>query len=307
MDNIKNILPSRVKMGLFSKNKSRDVIFLIPVSTPDEKLPRGKMRMLYCDAMGRVYTTLLDKTVYKLICEDIEKFEANNRCYATVGLEITSGTFAPVVVEISSDESWTLSHALEHALNTGVIPDVLLKNIAHIIKQGDIGYKKNGSNGNGNNKTEKSTIPGILDRLPYYLERDMEFSMPVYKAEHPYPLIILKSYSSGGSSSGNGQKLLVLDSDGDLAIIKIPFKVLDKAEKRLRHWADKNNRDACLIIYHEENGYSIDFIVISPAQRKALDVMVREYEETGEGRESLSVAAQRVVSRAQELVSCITD
>jgi hypothetical protein len=245
--------------------------------------------------------------VYKLICEDIERFESHNMCYATVGLEISTGTFVPVVVEISSDESWTLSHALEHALNSGVIPEVLLKNISHIIKQGDTGYKKNGSDGNGNSKTEKSTIPGILDRLPYYLERDMEFSMPVYKAEHPYPLIVLKSYSSGGSSSGNSQKLLVLDSDGDLAIGKIPFKVLDKAEKRLRHWAEKNNRDACLIIYHEEKGYSIDFIVISPAQRKALDVMVREYEETGTGRGSLSVAAQRVVSRAQELVSCVTD
>ncbi|HEY93321.1 MAG TPA: hypothetical protein G4O15_00085 [Dehalococcoidia bacterium] len=307
MDNIRNKLRSKVKMGLFSKNKSRDVIFLIPVNTPDEKLPRGKMRMLYCDAMGRVYTTLLDKTVYKLICEDIEKFEANNRCYATVGLELSTGTFAPVVVEISSDESWTLSHALEHALNNGIIPEILLKNIAHVIKLGDTGYQKNNSNGNGNNKTGKSPIPRILDRLPYYLERDMEFSMPVYKAEHPYPLIILKSYSSGGSSSGNGQKLLVLDSDGDLAIIKIPFKILDKAEKRLQHWAGKNSRDACLIIYHEEKGYSIDFIVISPAQRKALDVMVREYEETGSGRGSLSVAAQRVVSRAQELASCLID
>ena len=307
MDNIRKILLSKAKMGLFLTNKPKDVIFLIPVSTPDEKLPRGKIRMMYCDAMGKVYTTLLDKTVYKLICEDIEKFEGNNRCYATVGLEISAGTFAPVVVEISTEESWTLSHTLEHALTSGVIPEVLLKNIAHIIKLGDIGYKKNASSGNGNNKTEKSAMPGILDRLPYYLERDMEFSMPVYKAEHRYPLILLKSYASRGSSSGNGQKLLVLDSDGDLAIIKIPFKVLDKAEQRLRYWAEHNDRDACLIIYHEEKGYTIDFIIISPAQRKALDVMVREYEETGAGGGSLSVAAQRVVSRAQELASCIIE
>ena len=294
-------------MALFSKNKSKDVIFLIPVNTPDEKLPRGKMRMLYCDAMGRVYTTLLDNGVYKLIIEDIEKFEENNRCYATVGLEISPGTFAPVVVEISSDESWTLSHALQHALKSGVIPEVLLKNITHIIKQGNTHNRQNGSNGNGNNRTERSVMPGILDRLPYYLERDMEISMPVYKAEHPYPLIILKSYSSGRSSSGNGQKLLVLDSDGDLAIIKIPFKLLDKAEKRLHLWMEMNNRDACLVIYNEGQQYIIDFLVINPPQRKALDVMVREYEETGSGRGSLTVAAQRVVSRAQELASCIID
>ncbi|MFC1946778.1 hypothetical protein ACFLXY_02525 [Chloroflexota bacterium] len=296
-----------MKIRLFSDNKTRDVIFLIPVSTPDEKLPKGKIRMLYCDVMGKVYTTLLDNTVYKLIVEDIEKFEENNRCYATVGLEIGPGTYAPVVVEISSDESWTLSHALEHALNNGMIPEVLLKNIAHVIKFGEKGIKKNGSNDKGDSKKEKSMMPKVLDRLPYYLERDMEFSMPVYKAEHGYPLIILKSYLSGGSSSGNSQKLLILDSDGDLAIIKIPFTILNRAEKRLHNWAKHNNRDACLIIYHEENHYTINYIIISPAQKKALDVMAREFEETGSGRGSLAVAAKRVVRRAQELASCATD
>ena len=243
-------------------------------------------------------------TVYKLIVEDIEQFEDNNRCYATVGLEIGPGTYAPVVVEISSDESWTLSHALEHALNNVMIPEVLLKNIDHVIKLGEKGIKKNGSNDKSESKIQNATIPGILDRLPYYLERDMEFSMPVYKAEHCYPLIILKSYLPGGNSSGNDQKLLVLDSDGDLAITKIPFKILDKAEKRLRNWAKHNNRDACLIIYHEENHYTINYIVISPAQRRALNVVAREFEETASGRGSLSVTARRVVRRAQELASC---
>ncbi|MBN2076390.1 MAG: hypothetical protein JW762_12635 [Dehalococcoidales bacterium] len=295
-----------MKINLFSDNKTKDVIFLIPVSTPDEKLPKGKIRMLYCDVSGKVYTTLLDNTVYKLIAEDIEKFEDNNRCYATVGLEIGPGNYAPVVVEISSDESWTLSHALEHALNNAMIPEVLLKNIAHVIKLGEKGIRKNGSNGKGDSKTGRSIMPQVMDRLPYYLERDMEFSMPVYKAEHRFPLIILKSYLSGGSASASGQKLLILDSDGDLAIIKIPFKILDKAEKRLHNWATHNSRDACLVIYHEENHYTINYLVISPAQRKALDVITREFEGTGSGRGSLSVAARRVVRRAQELASCIT-
>jgi hypothetical protein len=295
-----------VKINLFSDNSTRDVIFLIPVSTPDEKLPRGITRMLYCDVSGKVYTTLLDNTVYKLIAEDIEKFEDNNRYYATVGLEIGPGNYAPVVVEISSDESWTLSHALEHALNSGLIPEVLLKNIAHVIKLGEKGIRKVSSNDKDDQRSGRKMMPGVLDRLPYYLERDMEFSMPVYKAEHRFPLIILKSYSSGGSSSGNSQKLLVLDSDGDLAIIKIPFKILDKAEKRLYDWATQNSRDACLVMYHEDNHYTINYLIISPAQRKALDAITREFEGTGSGRGSLSVAAQRVVKRAQDLSSCIT-
>jgi hypothetical protein len=211
------------------------------------------------------------------------------------------------VVEISSDESWTLSHALEHALNNSIIPEVLLKNIAHVIKLGEKGLRKKNKNDKDDRKTERSAMPGVLDRLPYYLERDMEFSMPVYKAEHRFPLIIIKSYLSSGSSSGNGRKLLVLDSDGDLAIVKIPFKILNKAEKRLDDWATHSNRDACLLIFHEENRYSIDYLVISPAQRKALDSVTREFEGTGSEKGSLSVAARRVVRRAQELTSCTTD
>ncbi|UCD09156.1 MAG: hypothetical protein JSU79_00480, partial [Dehalococcoidales bacterium] len=141
------------------------------------------------------------------------------------------------------------------------------------------------------------------DRLPYYLEGDLEFSMPVYKAEHRYPLIILKSYSSGGNSSRNGQQILGLESDGDLAIIKIPFKKLDKEEKKLHDWSKLKNRDAHLIINYEENHYTINYIVISPAQRGALDLMVKEFEKTGSGTGSLSVAARRVVRRAQEMAS----
>ena len=64
-----------MKINLFSDNKTRDVVFLIPVSTPDEKLPKGQIRMLYCDVSGKVYTTMLDNTVYKLIAEDIENLQ----------------------------------------------------------------------------------------------------------------------------------------------------------------------------------------------------------------------------------------
>jgi len=38
-------------MPIFRSKKPNDVVFLMPVRLADEKLSRGKVRMLYCDAM----------------------------------------------------------------------------------------------------------------------------------------------------------------------------------------------------------------------------------------------------------------
>lgn len=297
-----NIRAGVASMGLLRRTRSEDVIFLIPVDNPDEKSSKGKIGMLYCDTGGKVYTVPIDKSVYKIITDDIRKMEDTERYYATVGLEISPGNYVPKVIEISSEESLALSHTLEHALRNGMIPDVLIKYIKSIVKKG-----QHIDGGTGKHDKQIKDTPHepirILNRLPYYLEKDMEFSMPIYKAEHRYPLIVLKYISSAESGGGNGQELLIIDSDGDMAIIKVPFKLLNKAEKRLKDWAAENNRHACLTINRERKGYSINYIVISAAQKRALDIMARNYEDSGSGKHPVSTAAQRVISIAREAVA----
>ncbi|MEE8419663.1 MAG: hypothetical protein V3S02_06080, partial [Dehalococcoidales bacterium] len=141
----------------------------------------------------------------------------------------------------------------------------------------------------------------VLDRLPYYSERDMEFSMPIYKAEHSYPLVVLKGLPPDGKNSNDVQRLLVLDSDGDLAIIKMPFKLIVQAEKRLEEWAQKNDIPACTVVARNSKGFNINFLMISQLQRRALDTMARQFEETGSGAQNVSATARKVLVKAGEV------
>ena len=128
-------------MKLFRGNSPNDVIFLEPVRKTGEKLPNGKMRMLCCDAEGKVYAAIINTTVYKLAMDGVAKMESNNKDYATLGLEIGPGNFLPLVVEIGPKEVWALEHILDHARRSGVIPDVLKKELRQIIKLGESGRK----------------------------------------------------------------------------------------------------------------------------------------------------------------------
>lgn len=295
-------------MRLLRRNKPNDVIFLMPVRVAGEKLPKGKIRMLYCDAKGKVYASLIDRAAYRLAKDDVQKMEINNRCYATIGLEIGPGNFVPTVVEISAEEAWALSHALDHALKDGVMPHVLRKYLKSIIKLGETGHKVvSVKNKKQDGRVSREATPRVLDRLPYYLEGDIEFSMPIYKAEHRYPLIVIKRLPSSDQATNDRQRLLILDSDGDLATIKVPFQLLDQAEKRLEEWAKKNDRNACLVIYRESDGYSVNYIVISQMQRKALDIMARHFEETCYGKQPISIAAKTVLTRARDMLSQRSD
>ena len=295
-------------MRLLRRNKPNDVIFLMPVRVAGEKLPKGKIRMLYCDAKGKVYASLIDRAAYRLAKDDVQKMGINNRCYATIGLEIGSGNFVPTVVEISAEEAWALSHALDHALKDGIMPHVLRKYLKRIIKLGETGHKVvSVKNKKQDGRVSQEATPRVLDRLPYYLEGDIEFSMPIYKAEHRYPLIVIKRLPSSDKATYDRQRLLILDSDGDLATIKVPFQLLDQAEKRLEEWAKKNDRNACLVIYRESDGYSVNYIVISQMQRKALDIMARHFEETCYGKQPISIAAKTVLTRARDMLSPRSD
>ena len=73
----------------------------------------------------------------------------------------------------------------------------------------------------------------MLNRLPYYPEHDIEFSMPIYKAKHSYPLIVLKHLPSEELNPNNVQRLVILDSDGDLAIIKVPNELIEVLSRGL--------------------------------------------------------------------------
>ncbi len=294
-------------MKLFGGHSPRDVIFLEPVRIAGEKLPRDKVRMLYCDAEGKVYAALIDKAVYKLAMDGVAGMESSNKEYATLGLEIGPGNFLPLVVEIGPGEVRALVNILDHARRSGRIPDILKNPLRQIIKLGQASRQEAVAETKSKNLEEAPLrTPPVLNRLPYYSERDMEFSMPIYKAEHSYPLIVLKGLPADSRNSSDVQRLLILDNDGDLAVIKVPFKLMVLAEKRLVEWAKKNDMQACVVLGKGSKGFDINFLMISQPQRKALDTMARQFEETGNGEQTIPAAARKVLTRARDMSAPLT-
>lgn len=289
-------------MGIFRRNQPNDVLFLMPVRLATEKLPKSKTRMLYCDAAGKVYASLINRSVYKLARESAERMERSHKSFATLGLEIGPGKFIPTVVEIGPNEVWALEHILEHALKKGRLPDILKKYLQPIIKLGEASREVILSEHEKRRlRVYSGATPRVLNRLPYYPEHDIEFSMPIYKAKHSYPLVVLKRLPSEELTPHNVQRLLILDSDGDLAIIKVLNKLIDNMEKGLV--AQEGN--VCAIISQHPKGMAINYIPISQAQRKALYTITRYFEEIGYGKEPASAAVKAVLNKAKNSVSSL--
>lgn len=291
-------------MGILRRNNPNDVLFLMPVRMADEKLPKGKVRMLYSDATGKVYATLINRSVYELAEDSAKGMEYSHKPYAVVGLETGPGKFIPTAVEIGPKELWALEHILEHALKNGRLPDILKKYIKPIIQLGEASreavlseHKKRWR------RVYSGATPRVLERLPYYSERNIEISIPIYKSEHKYPLIILKHLTSDEPALHNAQRLLILDSDGDLAIVKVPFTLIDKVEKEIEEHHKKNDTNVCAIISKYSDGFAINYMVISQLQRKALDTITKYFEKTGYGKQPISIAAKTVLDRAKDKMS----
>jgi hypothetical protein len=286
-------------MQIFNRSKPRDVLFLMPVRMKNEKPNGSKVRMLYCDAKGKVYASHISRSVYEAACANTLDIQNRGRPFATVGIETTPGDFLPAVVEINERELWALEHISRHALKTGKLPDILIKHLKRIIRTGAV-RRNTVISSFGSNKVKSGTYATskVLNRLPYYRERDMELSMPMYKAVYKYPLIILKFLpnKNGGKSQRN---LLILDSDGDLAVIKVPIRLVSGVEKEL---AKKNGLDRYVysVIYQQARGRKIDYMMVTKAQQKALNTIVKYYEETGRGKRIAPAAIRTIINIAEK-------
>ena len=291
-------------MRIFNRNRPNDVLFLMPVRLADEKLPKSKVRMLYCDADGKVYTLIINKPIYELARDRAERMVDSRKSFATLGLEIRLGKFVPATIEVSTKEAWALEHILEHALKSGRLPDILKKYIKPIIMAGKANrevvlseYKKS------RRRAHVEETPRVLNRLPYYPEHGIEYSMPIYKAEYSYPLIVLKRLLLNEDNIKNTQSLLILDSDGDLAVVKVPYELVENMEKGLTAQAKRDKRDMCAIIVRHAQDMVIDYLPVSQLQRKALETITKYFEETGNGKQPISTAVKTVLVRAKDRLS----
>jgi hypothetical protein len=147
--------------------------------------------------------------------------------------------------------------------------------------------------------------PEVLGRLPYYADENMEISVPIYKAEHRYPLIALRRLLASELDTADIERLLIMDSDGDLAITSVPTELIERAEKEAADVKTAKGEHACIILWKHGKNLIAGHLVISNGQKRALDVVTRYFEQTGHGRRPISSSAQSVLSNAQDKVSAL--
>ncbi|MFC2066335.1 hypothetical protein ACFLUO_04640 [Chloroflexota bacterium] len=228
--------------------------------------------------------------------------EAAKNHYAAVYLDTYAGSQNPLLVEIGKQELWALERILEHAFKSAMIPDVLKAYPKEIIKLGEIKSQNIlPAKRRETLKTTSSTSPRVLDRLPYYRKKDIEVSIPIYKAEYAFPLIILKQLLQAKNTPPDQKRLLILDSDGDLAVTALPSEQINKAKRKLNS-LQKKGKAGHLICLRKPGGTAIDIIEISELQKQALENVAQSFEETGKERQPLSGTIKKVLNKARETV-----
>jgi hypothetical protein len=290
-------------MGIFNRNQPNNVLFLMPVRIAGERAVGGRVQMLHCDADGRVCTVAVSRTIYQRAREEASRMERQHRPFATLGLEVGPGKYAPATVEITAEEVWALERMLEHALKSGQLPDILKKYIKPILELGESRRDTVISEQKKRQRQAPEIMPRVLDRLPYYPEKDIEVSVPIYKAEYTYPLVVLKRIPPDESTPRNLQKILILDSDGDIAVLEVPTRMMRQIEMELTEYNVKNNRPACVILSKTDDSIVPGYMTISQQQKKALETLTRYFEATGSSQRPISTTAKMVLVKARDTLA----
>ena len=289
-------------MLLFHRKRPNHSLWLMPVRLRNERWPNNKVRILSCDVEGHLFTQLVGRSAYRRIKNEAQQMEISKNPYASIYWDTGVSRFTPVLVKIGEKEAWALEHILEHALRSAIIPDVLKSYPKEIIKSEEMKRKELLIEKSREARRTTSAISSkVLDRLSYYRKQDVEVSIPIYKAEYAFPLIILKLLLQAENTPAGKQSLLVLDSDGDLAVTTLPLERIKKAKRKLNNLRRKG-KEGYLICLRKTEGDSVDVMEISELQRQALETVTQYFEETGKVKQPLSDAVKKVLNKARETV-----
>jgi len=290
-------------MGLLGRHNLKDLVYLVPIQIGNEQLPENNIRMLYCNSKGDIRSAIIENSVYELARSYTTQLERAHKNYATLSLEIAPGRSVPWAVEITPEQVWALEHILEHAIKRGEIPAILKKYPKEIIRIGRLKCEElNRDNERVGNFVFSGKTPEVLQRLAYYSEDAIEAAVPIYKAQYRYPLIVLKRLPPNEKTSPEMQRLLTLDSDGDLAITRLPLEAIDEAERNLEEWKRISKSEGCIIYSRHQDSFTISNLEISELQTKALNLIAQHFEETGYGQQPIPTDAQAVLARAKEYI-----
>jgi hypothetical protein len=283
------------------RNSLKSLIFLLPVRINDEILPEDRVRMLCCTQNAEIATMTISRSTYEIIQSYVRELERGNKRYAILGIEISRGYYVPCPVYIDSEHLIGLENIVEHAVHRKIIPWILKKYVKHIIALGNMKSKEIMKNYLLHDQIcSGSASQSLLDNIR--ASRSDMFAdgpIPTYKAQHRYPAIILKKIESIDYGDRESQRVLILDSDGDLAISKVPYQTLCAEERKINLMGSDSY--GCITYKQEKDMFVFDHMILNKLQQESLETILEQYERTGSGERPIPLFAQEVLSRARTI------
>ncbi|MFC2040494.1 hypothetical protein ACFLTW_04915, partial [Chloroflexota bacterium] len=235
---------------------------------------------------------IMRRAVYDAARANAGQMVAGNLNFATVGIASGTNEYMSIAVEIDDQHIWALDRVLEHALRSGVIPEILRRQVKEIIGMGASAHMELAAT-RLNGSRPKVATPDVLTRLPYYNADDIEYNIPVYKAEYQYPLVILKKMPQGGPK--NPSRFLILDSSEDLGVVRLAEKQAGEAEAFLNEAA--GGVKMAVLITNKNGKITVSTIAVTGQQKNKLSAIIQHFEQSGYGVKRLSGAAKKVIRR----------
>jgi len=285
---------------ILKRNSLNRLIFLLPVRISDEILPEDKVRMLCCTEKADLVTTLISRSTFEIIKSFIRELEKASKKYAILGIEVRPQEYVPVPVYIDSEHLMALENIAEHAINRKIMPLVVKKYVTKIIALGDIKSKEIIENyilsdNIDSNLSSHELLGGLEGAGDNYLS---DAPIPIYKAQLHFPAVVLKKIEATAQNENGLQRVLILDSDGDLVIGKVPIHLLESEERELDTIISKGDLFGCITYTREKDGYIFNHVILNRLQQNALETILQQYEKTGSGERPIPLYAREVLSRA---------
>jgi hypothetical protein len=194
-----------------------------------------------------------------------------------------------------------LENIVEHAVHRKIIPLILKKYVKHIIALGNLRSKEIMKNYVLNDQICSGlSSQNLLDNIKTSRgDMFVDKPIPTYKSHQRYPAIILKKMDPIDYSDKESQRVLILDSDGDLALSKVPAQPLWSEERKFNLIG--SDLYGCITYKQENDRFVFDHMILNRLQQKSLETILEQYEKTGRGERPIPLFAQEILCRARTI------
>jgi hypothetical protein len=288
-------------MGLFARYNALDRIIVCTVGSEHEQLPAERTQVLCCDSKGNLSTAIYEISVLEIAQNAVTQLLLGGKWAATLSMEIAPGQSATFAVEVSAEEAEALGQVEQSAFEVGVIPDYLKKYTAQIIKLGESRRKELREEYEQRSRLLVLATPELVEHWANSSDGFIHIEVPSNKSDIAEPAIVVRRLPANEQTRPDMQRVLMLDYEGTLAIVRIPIEAIDDAEREFQQWRNENNAFGVIVLRTTEDGLMMGPMEIRESQKKALGIVERHWEETGCSMRDMPTDVQAILVKARTM------